>query len=323
MGKLNGAYADGLREHQRHPGPEAPRRRELARPHGEPDLTGLTIDHYIQVDLLGFVPHQQRHRWRADQLVPRRQRHRRLQPGARLRRWVRPRNCPRASTPSRACTALEFVRQRHNLPNGDLDRVAPPAVLPDRRPSARSPRSGCCSSSSRIGDAINRSVVLCRQEPEPDRSRPPAGERSAANNIVGKTIPHHRFGTTDGGTSVAVRQPDEGEEVRVQRLINPPATSPRRRPRPPSRPRRASPSPRPASTVGQQVRLGDRREMHQLTAPEPAVFADLLRADAARPFVTYYDEASGERSELSAKSVANWVAKTHHLLGDRARPRCR
>jgi len=44
-------------------------------------------------------------------------------------------------------------------------------------------------------------------------------------------------------------------------------------------------------------------------------FADLLAAEPGRPFVTYYDEASGERSELSAKSLANWVAKTHHLLG--------
>jgi uncharacterized protein (TIGR03089 family) len=54
--------------------------------------------------------------------------------------------------------------------------------------------------------------------------------------------------------------------------------------------------------------------VHQLT-PE-GQFADLLRAEPARPFVTYYDEASGERSELSAKSLANWVAKTHHLLSD-------
>lgn len=35
-----------------------------------------------------------------------------------------------------------------------------------------------------------------------------------------------------------------------------------------------------------------------------------------RPFVTYYDETSGERSELSVRSLANWVAKTHHLLVD-------
>ncbi len=47
-----------------------------------------------------------------------------------------------------------------------------------------------------------------------------------------------------------------------------------------------------------------------------ARFAELLAADASRPFVTYYDERSGERSELSRKSLANWVAKTHHLLGD-------
>jgi uncharacterized protein (TIGR03089 family) len=46
------------------------------------------------------------------------------------------------------------------------------------------------------------------------------------------------------------------------------------------------------------------------------LFADLLAAEPGRPFVTYYDEASGERTELSAKSLANWVAKTHHLLGD-------
>src|SRR4051794_28551533 len=53
----------------------------------------------------------------------------------------------------------------------------------------------------------------------------------------------------------------------------------------------------------------------ELTTPEQQ-FARLLAADPGRPFVTYYDEASGERSELSAKSLANWVAKTHHLLVD-------
>ena len=56
--------------------------------------------------------------------------------------------------------------------------------------------------------------------------------------------------------------------------------------------------------------------MHQLTPTTPErQFADLLRSDTSHPFVTYYDEASGERSELSVKSLANWVVKTHHLLG--------
>jgi uncharacterized protein (TIGR03089 family) len=54
--------------------------------------------------------------------------------------------------------------------------------------------------------------------------------------------------------------------------------------------------------------------VHQLS-PE-AAFDALLAADPGQPFVTYYDEASGERSELSAKSLANWVAKTHFLLTD-------
>lgn len=54
--------------------------------------------------------------------------------------------------------------------------------------------------------------------------------------------------------------------------------------------------------------------MHQLTTPERQ-FSDLLAAEPSRPFVTYYDEATGERAELSVKSLANWVAKTYHLLG--------
>ena len=55
--------------------------------------------------------------------------------------------------------------------------------------------------------------------------------------------------------------------------------------------------------------------MHQLSTPEQ-LFSELLAREPGRPFVTYYDEASGERSELSVKSLANWVAKTSHLLGD-------
>ncbi|MCB5179114.1 TIGR03089 family protein [Streptomyces antimicrobicus] len=51
--------------------------------------------------------------------------------------------------------------------------------------------------------------------------------------------------------------------------------------------------------------------------------ADLLRsalaADPGRPFVTFYDDATGERVELSVATFANWVAKTANLLqGDLA-----
>jgi uncharacterized protein (TIGR03089 family) len=41
-----------------------------------------------------------------------------------------------------------------------------------------------------------------------------------------------------------------------------------------------------------------------------------LRADAGRPFVTFYDDATGERVELSVTTYANWVAKTASLLSE-------
>jgi uncharacterized protein (TIGR03089 family) len=47
-----------------------------------------------------------------------------------------------------------------------------------------------------------------------------------------------------------------------------------------------------------------------------AVLDGLLRADAGRPLVTFYDHASGERTELSVTTYANWVAKTAGLLAD-------
>jgi uncharacterized protein (TIGR03089 family) len=44
-----------------------------------------------------------------------------------------------------------------------------------------------------------------------------------------------------------------------------------------------------------------------------------LAADAGRPLVTFYDDATGERVELSVATFANWVAKTANLLqGDLA-----
>ncbi|WP_243057954.1 TIGR03089 family protein [Nocardioides sp. SR21] len=39
-----------------------------------------------------------------------------------------------------------------------------------------------------------------------------------------------------------------------------------------------------------------------------------LRSDAGRPFVTFYDDATGERVELSVTTYANWVAKVSSLL---------
>jgi len=47
-----------------------------------------------------------------------------------------------------------------------------------------------------------------------------------------------------------------------------------------------------------------------------AVLADRLRRDPGRPLVTFYDDETGERVELSVTTYANWVAKAGSLLVD-------
>src|SRR3954464_887310 len=52
-------------------------------------------------------------------------------------------------------------------------------------------------------------------------------------------------------------------------------------------------------------------------ADTPAgVLADALRRNPSAPLVTFYDDVSGERTELSGTTLANWVAKTANLLQD-------
>lgn len=46
----------------------------------------------------------------------------------------------------------------------------------------------------------------------------------------------------------------------------------------------------------------------------PDLLAALLRDNASRPLVTAYDDETGERTELSVSTYANWVAKTANLL---------
>jgi uncharacterized protein (TIGR03089 family) len=50
----------------------------------------------------------------------------------------------------------------------------------------------------------------------------------------------------------------------------------------------------------------------------PRTFPDLLarrlQADPGQPLVTAYDDATGERTELSVTTYANWVSKTANLL---------
>lgn len=48
----------------------------------------------------------------------------------------------------------------------------------------------------------------------------------------------------------------------------------------------------------------------------PELIAERLQTDPGQPLVTAYDDATGERTELSVTTYANWVSKTANLLTD-------
>jgi len=49
-----------------------------------------------------------------------------------------------------------------------------------------------------------------------------------------------------------------------------------------------------------------------------STLAEALQRAPARPLLTWYDDATGDRTELSAATLDNWVAKTANLLVDGA-----
>lgn len=55
--------------------------------------------------------------------------------------------------------------------------------------------------------------------------------------------------------------------------------------------------------------------MRELTV-SGAVLDPLLASNPAAPLITYYDDATGERIELSSATLSNWAAKTGNLLRD-------
>jgi len=108
MGKLNSAFADGAFGSGGRPNPDRGRRL-LVRTISE--LSGLRIDHYVEVDLLGF--------YRITKTVG----------GIEvcLRHPAKDRfssiDLPAGRQTIKGKQALAFVRQRHGLPRGDLDRI--------------------------------------------------------------------------------------------------------------------------------------------------------------------------------------------------------
>lgn len=50
----------------------------------------------------------------------------------------------------------------------------------------------------------------------------------------------------------------------------------------------------------------------------PQAFAAAVRRDPTTPLLTFYDDTSGDRTELSGATLDNWVAKTANMLIDGA-----
>ncbi|GAA2679453.1 TIGR03089 family protein [Actinoplanes palleronii] len=48
----------------------------------------------------------------------------------------------------------------------------------------------------------------------------------------------------------------------------------------------------------------------------PQALAEAVRRDPAAPLLTWYDDATGDRAELSGATLDNWVSKTANLLVD-------
>lgn len=53
-----------------------------------------------------------------------------------------------------------------------------------------------------------------------------------------------------------------------------------------------------------------------MTQTIPAAFAAAVRRDPTLPLLTWYDDATGDRTELSGATVDNWVSKTANLFVD-------
>jgi uncharacterized protein (TIGR03089 family) len=56
--------------------------------------------------------------------------------------------------------------------------------------------------------------------------------------------------------------------------------------------------------------------VRELTTLTSALLDPLMAADPMGPRITYYDDATAERIELSTVTLANWAAKTGNLLRD-------
>lgn len=177
------------------------------------DLTGLTIDHYAEINLFGFSEIT-----KAVGGVP-------VCLNAPVHDKYSGANFPAGQQTLQGVDALRFVRQRHGLQNGDLDRVRrQQAFMAGLAHQLFS--SGTLTSPSRISslvDALTKSVVL-------DKNWDLMSFATEVASLTGDDI---SFSTIPTGT-IALPTPSDGSAVEVdpdqvrayiQGLLNGPAAS--------------------------------------------------------------------------------------------------
>jgi LCP family protein required for cell wall assembly len=174
------------------------------------NLTGLTVDHFVQVDLLGF--------YRISKAI----------------KGVKVNMCAAVKEPDSGINlhkgvnsiegkqALAFVRQRYNFPdgNGDLDRVQRQRYFLTAA-FRKLVSAGVILNPIKLQHlltAVQASIYL------DDRLNPAdlaaQMQNLSADNIVGRTIPTDGFGTSDNGQSIVKVNPAEVKTF-VNRLIGP------------------------------------------------------------------------------------------------------
>jgi LCP family protein required for cell wall assembly len=179
------------------------------------NLTGLTIDHFVQVDLLGF--------YRISEAIG----------------PITVNMCAAVKEPDSGINlhkgvnhivgtqALAFVRQRYNFPNGlgDLDRVERQRYFLTAA-FRKLTSAGTLLDPGKLQnllDAVQKSLYM-DSGLDPRKLAEQMIDLSA-NNIIGQTIPTDGFGTSQSGQSVVLVTPSKVKAF-VDRLIGKASASP-------------------------------------------------------------------------------------------------
>ena len=209
MDKLNAAYPDGYRN----AGGDTDAKRTAGAQllvRTIQNLTGLTIDHFVQVDLLGF--------YRISYAID----------------GVKVNMCAAVKEPDSGINlhkgvqtiigkqALAFVRQRYNFPNGlgDLDRVERQRYFLTAA-FRKLTSAGIILNPLKLQkllDAVRSSLYMDAQLNPLTLAR--QMQDLSADNIVGQTIPTDGFGQSSSGSSILVVTPSKVKAF-VQALVGP------------------------------------------------------------------------------------------------------